>query len=205
MVPPGARAMVTLGHGAGSPMTSPLLSGFCEALAERAIATHRFDFPYMQAGRRAPDRAPVLIEAFRAAHERAAAVAPGLARLAGGRSMGGRIASMAAAEGMPAEALLFLAYPLHPPGRPERIRDAHLYALDVPMLFLQGTRDAFARPDLLHAVLGRLGPRAELVEIEGADHGFRRAGGERDAAAIGAALAQPAAAFIDRVAAAAAR
>jgi predicted alpha/beta-hydrolase family hydrolase len=106
---------------------------------------------------------------------------------------------MAVADGMPAAALVFLAYPLHPPGRPDRIRDEHLYGISVPMLFIQGTRDAFAQPQLLHAVLGRLGDRAELVEVEGADHGFRRAGGERDAARIGASLAEHAAAFVDRV------
>ena len=124
----------------------------------------------------------------------------GLPLFAGGRSMGGRIASMAAAEGMPAAGLLFLAYPLHPPGRPEKLRDAHLYGLAQPMLFVQGTRDSFAQPPLLAALLGRLGDRAQLVSVEGADHGFKRAGGPRDAAAIGASLAAPAAAFIDRVA-----
>ena len=101
----------------------------------------RFDFPYMEAGRKAPDRAPVLVEATRRAFDLAAARAGGLPVLAGGRSMGGRIASMATAEGMPAAGLVFLAYPLHPPGRPEKIRDAHLYGIEVPMLFLQGTRD----------------------------------------------------------------
>jgi uncharacterized protein len=199
LLPAGARALITLGHGAGSPMTSPLLGGFCDAMAARGIGTHRFNFPYMAAGRRAPDRAPVLIDAYRHAHARAAELAGGLPLFAGGRSMGGRIASMAVADGMPAAALVFLAYPLHPPGRPDRIRDEHLYGISVPMLFIQGTRDAFAQPQLLHAVLGRLGDRAELVEVEGADHGFRRAGGERDAARIGAWLAEHATAFVDRV------
>ena len=134
--------MLVLGHGAGSSMTSPFLTGFCEQIAGLGVATHRFDFPYMRAGRRAPDRAPVLIEAYREAWSRAVELAAGLPVLAGGRSMGGRIASMAAAEGMPAAGLVFLAYPLHPPGRPERIRDAHLYGLQMPMLFLQGTRDS---------------------------------------------------------------
>src|SRR4051794_24154347 len=158
-VPPGGRAMITLGHGAGSPMTSPLLGGFCDALAGRGIGSHRFNFPYTAAGRRAPDRAPVLIEAFRHAHARAEQLAGGLPLFAGGRSMGGRIASMAVAEGMPAAGLLFLAYPLHPPGRPDRIRDEHLYGIAAPMLFIQGSRDAFAQPHLLEAVLARLGRR----------------------------------------------
>jgi len=202
LLPSGARAVITLGHGAGSPMTSPLLEGFCDALAAHGIGTHRFNFPYMAAGRRAPDRAPVLIEAFRQAHARAAEHAGRLPLFAGGRSMGGRIASMAVADGMPAAGLLFLAYPLHPPGRPDRIRDEHLYGIPVPMLFIQGSRDAFAQPQLLHSVLSRLADRAELVEIEGADHGFRRAGGARDAGAIGASLAEPAARFVDRTLAA---
>jgi predicted alpha/beta-hydrolase family hydrolase len=112
--------------------------------------------------------------------------------------MGGRIASMAAAEGMAAAGLVFLGYPLHPSGRPEKIRDAHLDDVPVPMLFLQGSRDAFARPELLAAVIARLGPRAEYVEISGGDHSFRVPGGPRDGAAIGASLAEPAAAFIRR-------
>ena len=153
----------------------------------------------MRDGRRAPDRAPVLIEAYRAAFAEAQERADGLPVLAGGRSMGGRMASMAVAEGMPAEGLVFLAYPLHPPGRPEKIRDAHLDAIAVPMLFVQGTRDPFAQPDLLAGVLERLGSRAELVAIEGGDHGFKVAGGERDPRRIGRSLAEPAAGFVRRV------
>jgi predicted alpha/beta-hydrolase family hydrolase len=120
--------------------------------------------------------------------------------LAGGKSMGGRIASMAAAEGMPAAGLVFLGYPLHPPGRPEKIRDEHLPAVAAPMLFLQGTRDTFARPDLLASVIERLGARAEYIEVVGGDHSFRVPGGARDPAAIAASLAKPVAAFIRRVA-----
>jgi uncharacterized protein len=197
--PDHARAMLVLGHGAGSPMTSPFLTGFCMAIGQLGIASHRFNFPYMRAGRRAPDRAPVLVAAFRDAAQRAAGAAPELPLLAGGRSMGGRIASMAAAEGMSVAGLVFLAYPLHPPGRPQRIRDAHLYQLTVPMLFVQGTRDAFAQPELLSAVLQRLGGRAQLFPVDGGDHAFRRAGGPRDGAEIGAGLAAPVAAFIERL------
>ena len=199
--PDGARAMLVLGHGAGSPMTSPFLQGFCEAIADLGVATYRFDFPYRRAGRRAPDRAPVLIAAYREARDRAEQLAGGLPLLAGGRSMGGRIGSMAAAEGMPVAGLVFLAYPLHPPGRPEKIRDAHLYELRCPMLFLQGTRDAFAQPPLLEAVLTRLGSRAELISIEGGDHSFHVAGGTRDGRRIGASLAPAAADFAHRIAA----
>jgi len=192
------RAVLLLGHGAGSPMTTPFLGAFATAIAELGVSVLRFDFPYVEAGRKAPDRAPVLVEATCRAFDLAVARADGLPVLAGGRSMGGRIASMATAEGMPAAGLVFLAYPLHPPGRPEKIRDAHLYGIAAPMLFLQGTRDPFAQPDLLAAVLGRLGDRAEYRPIQGGDHAFRVAGGERDAGRIGAALAPVAADFIER-------
>jgi uncharacterized protein len=196
--PKAAVAMLALAHGAGSPMTSPLLSGFCEAISVMGVATLRFNFAYMRDGRRAPDRAPALIAAWRAAFDEAQRRADGLPVLAGGRSMGGRIASMAVSEGMPAAGLVFLAYPLHPPGKPERIRDGHLYGITVPMLFIQGTHDAFAQPPLLAAVLERL-PTAELVAVDGGDHAFRAAGGERDAHRIGESLAAPAAAFVRRV------
>jgi uncharacterized protein len=199
--PSGAAAMLVLGHGAGSSMTSPFLQGFCEAIADRGVASLRFDFPYRRAGRRAPDRAPVLAQSYREARNRAGELAGDLPVLAGGRSMGGRIGSMAAAEGMPAAGLVFLAYPLHPPGRPEKIRDAHLYELECPMLFVQGTRDSFAQPQLLESVLSRLGSRAQLVSVEGGDHSFYRAGQSRDGRRIGASLAPAAADFVHRIAA----
>jgi hypothetical protein len=197
--PPGSDAVLVLGHGAGSGMRSPFMAGFAEAIGRLGVATLRFDFPYMQAGRKAPDRAPVLVEAWNEAFADAVGRAGGRPVLAGGKSMGGRIASMAAAEGMPAAGLVFLGYPLHPPGRPDKMRDAHLDAVPVPMLFLQGTRDTFARPDLLAPVLARLGERAQLVAIEGGNHSFRVPGGPRDPVVITAGLAEPAAAFIERV------
>jgi predicted alpha/beta-hydrolase family hydrolase len=141
----------------------------------------------------------VLIDAWRDAFADGVSRAGGRRVFAGGKSMGGRIASMAAAEGMPAAGLVFLGYPLHPPGRPEKIRDAHLPDVPVPMLFLQGSRDTFARPDLLAGVLARLGPRAQHVEVAGGDHSFRVPGGPRDARVIGASLAEPAARFMRAV------
>jgi predicted alpha/beta-hydrolase family hydrolase len=200
--PADAFAVLVLGHGAGAGMRSPFMAGFAEAIGRLGVATLRFDFPYMQAGRRAPDRAPVLLEASRAAFAEGVERAGGRPVLAGGKSMGGRIASMAAAEGMAAAGLVFLGYPLHPPGRPDRIRDAHLDAVSVPMLFLQGTRDPFAWPDLLAGVIARLEPRAELLSVAGGDHSFRVAGGPRDGAVVAAGLAEPVAAFVRRVAAA---
>jgi len=197
--PSGADAVLVLAHGAGSGMGTPFMAGFAEEIGRLGVATLRFEFPYMQAGRRAPDRPPVLLDAWREAFAEGVARAGGRPVFAGGKSMGGRIASMAAAEGMPAAGLVFLGYPLHPPGRPEKIRDAHLPDVPVPMLFLQGSRDSFARPDLLAGVLSRLGPRAEHVEIAGGDHSFRVPGGPRDAGVIGASLAEPAARFIRAV------
>jgi hypothetical protein len=197
--PPGADAVLVLAHGAGSGMRAPFMSGFAEGVGRLGVATLRFEFPYMQAGRRAPDRPQALLGAWREAFAEGVERAEGRPVFAGGKSMGGRIASMAAAEGMAAAGLVFLGYPLHPPGRPEKIRDAHLDAVPAPMLFLQGSRDAFARPDLLAAVIARLGPRAHYVEVTGGDHSFRIPGGSRDGAVIGASLAEPAATFIRAV------
>ena len=197
--PPGADAVLVLAHGAGSGMRSPFMAGFAEEIGRLGIATLRFEFPYMQAGRRTPDRPQVLLDSWREAFSEGVELAQGRPVFAGGKSMGGRIASMAAAEGMAAAGLVFLGYPLHPPGRPDKIRDAHLDAVPVPMLFLQGSRDTFARPDLLAAVIARLGPRAEYVEIPGGNHSFRVPGGPRDDAVVGASLAEPAARFIRAV------
>jgi len=194
--PAGAETVLVLAHGAGSGMRAPFMEGFAEEIGRLGVATLRFEFPYMRAGRRAPDRPPVLIDAWRDAFADGVSRAGGRRVFAGGKSMGGRIASMAAAEGMPAAGLVFLGYPLHPPGRPEKIRDAHLPDVPVPMLFLQGSRDTFARPDLLAGVLARLGPRAQHVEVAGGDHSFRVPGGPRDARVIGASLAEPAARFM---------
>jgi uncharacterized protein len=197
--PPDSDAVLVLAHGAGSGMGAPFMEGFAVAIGELGVATLRFEFPYMRAGRKAPDRAPVLLAAWNEAFAEGVDGARGRPVFAGGKSMGGRIASMAVAEGMPAAGLVFLGYPLHPPGRPDKIRDAHLEAVAVPMLFLQGSRDAFARPDLLAGVIARLGGRAQHVEVAGGDHSFRVPGGPRDGAAIGAGLAQPAADFVHGV------
>jgi predicted alpha/beta-hydrolase family hydrolase len=187
--------VLVVGHGAGVGMDHPFLTGFCDAAATEGIATMRFNFPYLEAGRRSPDAPANAIGAYRAAFDEAARRAGGRAVLAGGKSYGGRISSMAAAEGMAAHALVFLGYPLHPPGKPEKVRDEHLYALAQPMLFLQGTRDPFAEPAILARVLDRLGERAVLVPFEGAGHSFERSRKD-DPAACGAALAPHVAAFV---------
>jgi predicted alpha/beta-hydrolase family hydrolase len=187
---------LVLGHGAGAGMDHPFMVGFARAMNDEGIATLRFNFPYIENGRRAPDPAPFLQETWRAAF--AAATDRGKAEpvWAGGKSMGGRIASMAVAEGMPAAGLVFLGYPLHPPAKPERIRDEHLYGADVPMVFVEGTRDVFATPELLAGVIAKLGDRATLMSIEGGDHSFNVKGAKRDAREVAAALAPSVAAFI---------
>lgn len=167
------RALV-LAHGAGGNMNAAQLVAVAEGLAERDIANVlRFNFPYAEAGRRIPDPQPRLESCYRAVAEAVSLEFPKPAL--GGRSMGGRIASHLAADGFPASALVFLAYPLHPPSKPEKIRDAHLKRIKIPMLFLQGTHDPFATPELLHQTVGSL-PTATLIEIEGGSHAFRVTG-----------------------------
>ena len=119
-------ATLVVGHGAGAGMDHPFLVGFTRAMNDEGIATLRFNFPYIENGRRSPDPAPFLQEAWGAAFAAASGRAQGEPVWGGGKSLGGRIASMAVADGMPAAGLVFLGYPLHPPGRPERIRDEHL-------------------------------------------------------------------------------
>ena len=115
---------------------------------------------------------------------------------AAGKSFGGRMASMAVAEGMEAAGLVYLGYPLHAPGKPEKLRDGHLYGITIPMLFLQGSRDTFATPALLEEVVARIGPSAVLQWLDGGDHSFAVAGLKRSAAEVGASLAEPVARFI---------
>jgi hypothetical protein len=167
--PGKGKTYLVLGHGAGGTMHTPALASFAGALAVRGVGVLRFNFPYAEARRKAPDPQARLEACYRAVAEHAAARATRL--FLGGRSMGGRIASHVVAGGFPADGLVFLSYPLHPPGKPERIRDAHLPSIDAPMLFFHGTRDTFARPDLLAATLRKL-PRATLHTVEGGDHGL---------------------------------
>ena len=197
--PRAAVATLVVAHGAGAGMDHPFLVGFCRAMGEAGVATQRFNFPYIERGRRSPDPERVLRETWLAAFEDASERAGKKPVFAGGKSLGGRIASMCVADGMPAAGLVFLGYPLHPPGKTERLRAEHLERIEVPMLFLQGTRDPFAQPDLLADVLKGLGGRATLVPIEGGDHSFRVRGEKADDRTIGAALAGEAAPFVRRV------
>src|SRR5581483_2790680 len=200
-IDPGAPPPVlVVAHGAGAGMQHPFLAGFCRALEAPGVAPLRFNFPYAEAGRRSPDPEPVLRESWLAAFEAAVRLAEGRPVLAGGKSLGGRIASMCTADGMPAAGLVFLGYPLHPPGAPERLRAEHLRRVAVPMLFLHGTRDPFARPDLLASVLESLGARAEYLSVRDGDHSFNVRGTKVDAREVGAGLAELAAPFVLRVA-----
>jgi len=189
-----APALV-VGHGAGAGMDHPFIQGFCEAVAADGVSALRFNFPYVEAGRRTPDSPANAIGAFRAAFDEASRRGGGRPVVGGGKSYGGRVASMAAAEGMPAADLVFLGYPFHPPGKPDQVRDAHLYELAIPMLFLQGTKDPFAQPDAVARVIKKLGDRATFVPWEGAGHSFERSRKD-DARATGASLAPIAATFI---------
>jgi predicted alpha/beta-hydrolase family hydrolase len=167
------RTVVVLGHGAGGDRHTPMLVDLAEALAASGRAALLYNFPYAERGARRPDPPRVLESTAREAARLAAARTDAASVVMGGRSMGGRIASQVVAAGAPCAALAFLGYPLHPPGRHEKRREAHLPAIGAPMLFVQGTRDAFAREDLLHALIARLGTKAELCPVEGADHSFR--------------------------------
>jgi len=198
--PKGSVATLVVAHGAGAGMDHPFLVGFCRSMGEAGVGTLRFNFPYIDRGRRSPDPERVLRETWLAAFEDASERAGTRPVLAGGKSLGGRIASMCVADGMPAAGLVFLGYPLHPPGKTERLRAEHLGRIEVPMLFLQGTRDPFAQPDLLTDVLAGLGDRATRVPIEGGDHSFRVRGQKADDRDIGARLAGDAAPFVRRVA-----
>jgi predicted alpha/beta-hydrolase family hydrolase len=187
--PPDARWLYVFAHGAGAGMRHRFMSALAEALAERGVATLRYQFPYSEAGGRRPDPPGVLQATVRAAVTTAATVAPGLPLLAGGKSLGGRMTSSAAAKtALPGvRGLVFVGFPLHAPGRSGTERAEHLEQVGVPMLFLQGTRDALADLELMRAVCARLGARATLHVVEGGDHSFAvlKRSGRSDAEVIG--------------------
>ncbi len=192
---PAGGPVIVLAHGAGGNMRNVTLEGFARGVAWQNVGCLRFNFAYSEAGRKSPDREPKLRPVWRAAFSRAAE--EGGPVWAAGKSLGGRIASMMVADGeLEAAGLVFVGYPLHPPGKPERIRDEHLGRIDVPMLFLQGTADPFARWDLFEPILARLGDRASLHTVEGGDHSFRVRGVPKDDVGTGTALGEVVARFI---------
>ncbi|MCL7977557.1 MAG: dienelactone hydrolase family protein [marine benthic group bacterium] len=172
--PSGAKALLVFAHGAGAGMQHPFMESVARELADRRIATWRFEFPYMAAGRKRPDRAAVLVDSVRGAVRDAGVTAPDLPLFAGGKSLGGRMTSTAAAEApLPGvQGIVFLGFPLHRPGDDSNERADHLSRVEVPMLFLQGTRDRLAEIDRIRRVCAGLGPRSALHVVDGADHGF---------------------------------
>ncbi|HET7470658.1 MAG TPA: alpha/beta family hydrolase [Gemmatimonadales bacterium] len=172
--PDDARVLYVLAHGAGAGMRHRFMEAMASALAQRGVASLRYQFPYTEAGARRPDPPAVLEATVRAASAAAAQVAPELPLIAGGKSMGGRMTSGAAARGpLPGVGgLVFLGFPLHRPKQPDEDRAAHLRQVSLPMLFLQGTRDDLADLGLITGVCARLAPLATLHVVEGADHGF---------------------------------
>jgi len=187
---PGVAGLIlTPGASAGRDHAS--LVAVDRAVTADGVRVERIDFPYHLAGRRAPDRAPVLIATVVEAATALAAElgVPGRRIALGGRSMGGRMCSMAVAEGLPAAALVLISYPLHPPGKPDRPRTEHLGSLDVPCLFVSGTRDAFGTPRELEAATGAIPGPVTHIWIEGGDHGLRGKD-EQVTAAVGSWLTE---------------
>ena len=172
--PGEARSLLVFGHGAGAGMRHRFMQDMSVCLAGAGIATLRYQFPYMEAGSRRPDARAILLATVRAAVDAARAAAPDLPLLAGGKSMGGRMSSLAAAEApLPGvRGLVFFGFPLQPAGRPSTERAEHLERVGLPLLFLQGDRDRLAELDLLRPICARLGARATLHVVPTADHGF---------------------------------
>jgi uncharacterized protein len=192
VAPEESRALCVMAHGAGAGMDHPFMRAVASGLANCGIATLRYQFPYMQAGSKRPDRPAVAHVTVRAAVTAAARVFPGLPLIAGGKSFGARMTSQAQAEQpLPGVVgLVFFGFPLHPAGKPSDERARHLADVRIPMLFLQGDRDALADTGLLLPVIERLGQRATLHMLAGADHSFRvqRASGRTDAGVLTEAL-----------------
>jgi predicted alpha/beta-hydrolase family hydrolase len=173
-------ASLVLAHGAGAGQRHPFMVGFARALSERGLDVVTFNFLYTDQGRRMPDRMPQLVACYRAVMAASREhVAGARERLfIGGKSMGGRVATHVAADDptLSIDGIILLGYPLHPPGRPDQLRDAHLPGVKRPMLFVQGSRDAFGTPSELVPILDRLSPTPTLHVVEGGDHSFRIAG-----------------------------
>lgn len=174
MRPDNARACYVLAHGAGAGMRHASMDKIAEGLADRGVATFRFNFPYMENKQGRPDQPAVAHATIRAAVEEAARLCPGLMLVAGGKSFGGRMTSQAQAKTplLGVKGLAFLGFPLHADKKPSTERAEHLTQVEIPMLFLQGTRDGLADLGLLKPVVAALGAKATLHEIEGGDHSF---------------------------------
>ena len=168
-----ATTLVLLAPGAGADMRSDFLQHFARRLSEDAATVCRFNFLYTERGRKSPDRQSVLEATYREVVERARELAEPQCLVLGGKSMGGRIASHIVAGGLPADGLAFLGYPLHPPGKPERMRDQHLKAITAPMLFVEGTRDPFCPLETLERVRTTLSAPTEVAVVAEGDHSLK--------------------------------
>jgi len=201
-IPEGADTVVAVAHGAGAGMDHPFLVGFTDALNAVGLATVRFAFPYREAGRRMPGPAAHAVATWAAVADACRTTMPEARFVAAGKSYGGRMASMAASTHDTAEAaiapdaLVYLGYPLHPPGAPDKERSAHLPSIGAPQLFVEGTIDPFIQPiERFAAVVDRCA-RADVLWIEGGGHSFEVKGERRAADAVGAGLAAPVSAWL---------
>jgi len=180
---PEPSSCMVIAHGAGGPMYSPFITHFHSELARNGILTAKFNFPYMEAKKKIPDRMDILKKSYaRILDDIKSRPHPPGRIFVGGKSMGGRVASMLAADGADVDGLFFLGYPLHSPGNFGTLRDEHLYRIGRPMLFISGTRDTFARKDLLETVLAKIGSNAQVLWVEGGDHSFKGRGGKDELA-----------------------
>lgn len=172
---PRPKALMIFAHGAGVDMHHPFMKGISQALIGLEVATLRFQFPYTEQGRKSPDREPLLLLAIQAAVDKGADLCPGVPLIGAGKSMGGRMLSLACAEGMlpRIRGLAFFGFPLHAAGKPGHDRAGHLTEIELPMLFLQGTHDRLGDINEMELVCRTLGSHAELYRVEGGDHSFK--------------------------------
>ena len=168
------QTAIILAHGAGQGMQSPFMTYFHTRLAARGFLSVKFNFDYMEQKRKVPDPQPKLQACYRNVVGEVVDEYHPARVIIGGKSMGGRVASYVAGDLSMVRGLVFLGYPLHPPGKPDQLRDQHLYELKLPMLFISGTKDTFAERTLLERVIRRIGDRATLVWIEGGDHSLKK-------------------------------
>jgi len=168
-----ASSVLVLAHGAGADMNHEYMAYFADKLGSADLAVVRFNFRYTDEGRRSPDKQPVLEDTYREAVQQVTDERSPSSLFIGGKSMGGRIGSHIAADGTQADGLVYLGYPLHPPGRPQRIRDAHLGDIKAPQLFVEGTRDPFCPLETLAEVIGKRRLKADVVVIDDGDHSLK--------------------------------
>jgi predicted alpha/beta-hydrolase family hydrolase len=175
-----ARATLVLAHGAGAGQGHPFMVAFAKGLSDRGLDVITFDFDYMEKRRKVPDRMPQLVARYRAVIDQARQTLDSARKrlFIGGKSMGGRAATHVAAEdaSLSLGGIVLLGYPLHPPGKPDQLRDAHLPSVKRPMLFAQGTRDTFGTPDELRPIVAKLSPPPIVYAVEGGDHSFKLSG-----------------------------